>query len=105
VHHRSTEFRCSIFPNKPPSDPPPTRLRSINRSRLENRPRKDDQQPQIASSSPISISALLAIRTHQELAMAAHAVHLQSQLIWPAHPIRISPQWAISDPDREHQDP
>ncbi|KAL6001707.1 hypothetical protein ACLOJK_007448, partial [Asimina triloba] len=32
VHHRNTEFRCSIFPNRPPSDPPPARLRSTNRS-------------------------------------------------------------------------
>ncbi|KAL5988743.1 hypothetical protein ACLOJK_026844, partial [Asimina triloba] len=53
VHHRSTEFRCSIFPNSPPSDPPLARLRSIDQSRSENRPRRDDQQPQIASSSRI----------------------------------------------------
>ncbi|KAL6000961.1 hypothetical protein ACLOJK_006688, partial [Asimina triloba] len=53
VHHRSTEFRCSIFPNSPPSDPSPARLRSIDRSRSENRPQRDDQQPQIASSSHI----------------------------------------------------
>ncbi|KAL6001341.1 hypothetical protein ACLOJK_007075 [Asimina triloba] len=46
-----TEFRYSIFPNSPPSDPTPARLRSIDRSRSENRPRRHDQQPQIASSS------------------------------------------------------
>ncbi|KAL6000422.1 hypothetical protein ACLOJK_024118, partial [Asimina triloba] len=41
VHHRSTKFRYSIFPNSPPSDPPPARLRSIDWSRSENRPRID----------------------------------------------------------------
>ncbi|KAL6000660.1 hypothetical protein ACLOJK_024361, partial [Asimina triloba] len=55
-------FRYSIFPNSPPSDPPPAMLRLIDRSRSENRPRRDDQQPQIASSSPISTSARSAIQ-------------------------------------------
>ncbi|KAL5999710.1 hypothetical protein ACLOJK_037995, partial [Asimina triloba] len=41
VHHRSAEFRYSIFPNSPPSDPPPARLRSIDRSHSENRSRID----------------------------------------------------------------
>ncbi|KAL6002914.1 hypothetical protein ACLOJK_023136 [Asimina triloba] len=54
-------FRYS-FPNSPPSDPPSAKLRSIDRSRSEHRPRRDDQQPQIASSSPISTSAQSAIQ-------------------------------------------
>ncbi|KAL6009475.1 hypothetical protein ACLOJK_022704, partial [Asimina triloba] len=36
------EFRCSIFPKRPPFDPPPARLRSTDRSRPKDRPRRDD---------------------------------------------------------------
>ncbi|KAL6003907.1 hypothetical protein ACLOJK_004453 [Asimina triloba] len=38
-------FRYSIFPNSPPSDPLPARLRSTDRSRPENRPRRGTSDP------------------------------------------------------------
>ncbi|KAL5986732.1 hypothetical protein ACLOJK_015065, partial [Asimina triloba] len=44
VRCRSIEIQCSIFPKELSSDPPPTSLRSTYRSRLENRPRRDDQR-------------------------------------------------------------
>ncbi|KAL6000845.1 hypothetical protein ACLOJK_006572, partial [Asimina triloba] len=51
-------FRYSMFPNNPPSDPLPARLRSIDRSRSENPPLRDDQQgPAMSNTSSLFYNA------------------------------------------------
>ncbi|KAL5994016.1 hypothetical protein ACLOJK_038373 [Asimina triloba] len=67
-------LRCSIFLNRPPSDPPPARLRTTDRSRPKNRPRRDDGSGR-ASTVRRHTPGSVPRHPHQEPTMAAHAVH------------------------------
>ncbi|KAL6004314.1 hypothetical protein ACLOJK_004863 [Asimina triloba] len=69
VHHQSTKFRCSIFSNRPPSDPPPARLRSTDRSRPENQPRRDDRSGRASTAGNDPIGLQTAMATEQSWAI------------------------------------